>query len=148
MTDQPVSDQQLSMLLQVSRDFALEQMARGDRLIPFAAHARQSGEIEFARFASADSDEPLGDIYDKTQKAMAGEAAKGEILAASLVAAVQRDEALEGCDAAICIHVEAPGFCRQILAPYAIDPAPAGEEKAKLRLAEMVAQDTSPVIFA
>ena len=54
--------EQLALLLQASRDFALQQMARGNRLIPFAGRVKPDGEIEFVRFVDESSDLPLDQI--------------------------------------------------------------------------------------
>jgi len=138
---------QLALLLQASRDFALEQMARGERLIPFAGRVKPDGEIEFVRFVDESSDLPLEDIYAGTQAVMADEASRGELLAVSLTTAVSLDEPEQGFDTALRVHVEAPGYSRQVLVPYAIDTAVIGGNKGTLRLGELVPYDVAAGIF-
>ena len=139
--------EQLALLLQASRDFALQQMARGNRLIPFAGRVKPDGEIEFVRFVDESSDLPLDQIYAGTQAVMAEEAARGELVAASLTTAVLLDEPEQGFDTALRVHVEAPGYSRQVLVPYAMDPPAAGEDKGSLRLGELVPYEAAPAIF-
>ena len=139
--------EQLALLLEVSRDFAFEQMARGDRLIPFAGRVGLDGEIEFVRFFDERSDLPLDEIYAGTQAAMAEEAARGELLAASLTAAVKLAVPEQGFDTALRVHVEAPGYSRQVLVPYAVDDSGAGDDKGSLRMGALVPDDVEPTIF-
>ena len=142
-----VSNEQLALLLQASRDFALEQMASGDRLIPFAGRVKLDGEIEIVRFVDQRTELPLDEVFARTGAVMADEAGRGELLAASLTAAVILDEPEQGFDAALRVHVEAPGYSRQVLVPYAVDPAGPGEDQGSLRLGEMVAYNLEPTIF-
>ena len=139
--------EQLALLLQASRDFAFQQMARGDRLIPFAGRVKLDGGIEFVRFVGEDSDLPLDEVYAGTQAVMAEEAARGELAAASLTTAVLLDEPDQGFDTALRVHVESPGYSRQVLVPYAVDPAAAGEDKGSLRIGELVPYEAAPAIF-
>lgn len=142
------SPEQLALLLQASRDFALKQMARGNRLIPYAARVKLDGEIEFIRFVDEKTELPLDEVFAKTSEVIAGEAGRGELLAASLTAAVVLDEPEQGFETALRVDVEAPGYCRQVLVPYAIDAPTAGEEKGSLRLGQMIACDLAPTLFA
>ena len=145
MSEMSVSDEQLSLLLQASREFAFGQMAAGERLLPFATRVRADGEIEFIRFAEDGTTQPLEEIYAFTREAMAREAREGTILAASLVASVELGEPEEGCDKAIRIHMEAPGFCRQILSPYAVGEVVDG--KAQVTLGQLVPLSAEAEIF-
>ena len=140
--------EQLAVLLQASRDFAFAQMARGARLIPFAGRVKPDGEIEFVRFVEEHSDLPLDEIYTGTQAVIAEQAVRGELLAASLTAAVRLDEPEQGFDTALRVHVEAPGYCRQVLVPYALEPAEADAEKGTLRVGQLVPYEATPAIFA
>jgi hypothetical protein len=142
-----VTDEQLALLLQASRDFAFAQMARGERLIPFAAPVKRDGEIEFVRFVREDSELALDEIYARTQAVMAEQASRGELLAVSLTAAVMLDKPDQGFEMALRVHVEAPGFSRQVLVPYAVDPAGTGNEQGSLRLGELVPMDVEAAIF-
>lgn len=121
----PVTEQQLALLLQAARDFAFQQLAQGQRLIPYAARAKADGAIDFIRFVGADSEQPLGDILDQTQSALAAEARAGQLLAAATVALVEGPESDLGAgfDTAIRVHVEAPGHSRIVLVPYRIEDA-------------------------
>lgn len=139
--------EQLALLLQASRDFALQQMARGHRLIPFAGRVKPDGEIEFVRFVDEGSDLPLDQVYAGTQAVMAEEAARGELVAASLTTAVMLEEPEQGFDTALRVHVEAPGYSRQVLVPYAVDPAGADEGNGSLRLGELIPYEAAPAIF-
>lgn len=139
--------ERLALLLQASRDFALEQMARGNRLIPFAGRVKPDGEIEFVRFVDESTELPLDEVYAGTLSVMAEEAGRGELIAASLTAAVMLDEPEQGFDTAIRVHVEAPAFSREVLVPYAIDPAEPGEDKGSVRLGELVPYEAEATIF-
>lgn len=147
MADQGITNEQLALVLQASRDFALEQMARGDRLLPFATRAQKDGEIAFARFAKDDTQDPLEAIYAVTQKAIADEAKAGGLLAAALVAAVEIEPPQDGCTQALRVHIEAQGYCAQVLVPYAIVPAEGEETQASLKLGEMIPNPTEAVLF-
>lgn len=148
MAEAAITEQQLALLLQAARDFAFEQMARDRRLIPFAARVKPDGDIEFARFAEPDTESPLDDVYRQTQAAMADQAGRGEIIAAGVVAAVALDPPEAGFAHAIRVHVEAPGFSRQVLVPYGIEPAGGSDGEPSLKLGKLVPQDVAPVVFA
>lgn len=141
------SDEQLALLLQVSRDFAFEQMSEGMRLVPFSACVRPNGDIDFVRIAGDDTERPLDEVYEELQDVLAKGAAQDELLAASLVVGVGLDPAQDGYTQAVRVHVEAPGISRQVLAPFAIEPARAGEEKGSLSLGDLRPYDTEAVIF-
>ncbi|WAT18862.1 hypothetical protein OZN62_04640 [Aurantiacibacter sp. MUD11] len=138
MSESEVSEDQMALLLQGSRQFAFEQMSAGRRLLPFAARVKTDGEIEFVSFAKEDSEQPLEEIYAVTQQAMAQQAKDGVIVAASLVAAVQIQDPAKEFEQAIRIHLEAPGFVRQVLAPYAIVPDAEDANTASINLGEMI----------
>jgi hypothetical protein len=145
---QAVSEHGLAMLLEASRDFAIRQIAQGQRLIPFAGRANLTGEIDFIRFVDEDTELPLGEIYDRTQAAIAQEASAGQLVAATTVSAVagQAGQFGEGFDSAIRIHVEAPGYSRVVLAPYRIEQTDGAG--AKLVVGEMLPTEAEPAVFA
>lgn len=137
------TDEQLALLLQVARAFAFQQMAQGNRLVPFVARAPLDGEIDFIRFVDEDSDLPLDEIYAQTQDTVAEEVRGGQLLAAATVAAVQAGEAEFGAGfaTALSVHIEAPGHSRMVLMPYRID----GDE---LHTGELIVHAAEPAVFA
>ena len=147
MADTKMTDEQLAMVLQASRDFALEQMARGDRLLPFATRVQKDGEIAFARFTNEDTQDSLEVVYAATQRAIAEEASSDGLLAAALVSAVAIDPPQGDCSQAIRIHLEAPGYCAQVLAPFAIVEGEGDDAKPNLKLGEMIPNPSEVVLF-
>ena len=151
MADEALTDEQLAMVLQASRDFALDQMARGDRLLPFATRVPPQGEIAFARYANEDTQESLDTIYTMTQKATAAEVAQGDLVGAALVATVKLDPPIKGDEHAIRVHLETKGRCLEVLAPFSIsEPGQAdgdGNSKRELSLGEMVTNRAEAVLF-
>ena len=115
-------DEQMALLLQTARDFAFTQISRGQRLIPFAACVPPGGSIDFARLEDEASEVPLGEIYDATAQAVRQQAASGGLVAAALIAAVEAGEAELGAGFvhALRIHLEAPGFAREVLIPFRV----------------------------
>lgn len=138
MSAPEITEEQMALLLQASREFAFEQMAAGKRLLPFGTRVKPDGEIEFVSLAPEGTDQPLDAIYAATRAAIASEAGEGALVAASLVAAVELAEPQDGFDKAIRIHLEAPGFVRQVLSPFSITE-PAGDEKeGQLNLGDLI----------
>ena len=137
------TDEQLAFLLQIARDFAFQQMARGERLIPFVARAPMEGDIDFIRFVDEDCELPLDEIYAQTQDAVAKEARDGGLLAAATVAAVQSPAGALGTGfaTALAVHIEAPGHSRMVLMPYRIE----GDE---LQTGEFIVNAAEPAVFA
>ena len=149
MSETGKKEQRLALLLEVSRDFALQQIADGHRLIPFAARVGTDGEIEFVRLAEEDSEEPLEEIYARTQAALREQAAAAELLAAAMVAsvAVEHPQEMDGCEQAIHVHVEEPGYSRIVLAPYGfVEPEEVGGV-GRITEGKMVPVDAPAVIF-
>lgn len=147
MLELEISEEQLALLLQSSRQFAFEQLAQGEQLLPFATRVKADGEIEFARFAEDGGEQSLEAIYAATAQAMAKEAKAGEIAAAALVAAVEMQAPGSDHTQAIRIHLEAPGFTRQVLAPFAVVPSGANGSQASLELGELIPVEASAEIF-
>lgn len=141
------TDEQLALLLQVSRDFAFEQMAEGMRLVPFSACVRLNGDVDFVRVAEDDTQRPLDEVYAELQGVLAEEAAQNELLAATLVVAVELDPAQDGYTQAVRVHIEAPGFSRQVLAPFALESPKGTEEKGSISLGELRPYDGEAAIF-
>lgn len=137
------TDEQLAYLLQIARAFAFQQLAQGNRLIPFVARAPMEGDIDFIRFVDEDSDLPLDEIYAQTQDTVAAEARDGTLLAAATVAAVQAAEGALGTGFAnaLAVHIEAPGHSRMVLMPYRIE----GDD---LHTGEFIVNPAEPAVFA
>lgn len=150
MAEVAATNEQLALLLQASRDFAFQQVAQQGHFVPFAARALQDGEIDFIRLADETTEQSFEEIYSQTQQELAGQAQRGEILAATSVVHIQlSDDAGEPeFPLAIRVHVEAPGYSRIVLAPYRIDPPEADGEKPSLVDGAMLTQDTAAVVFA
>lgn len=150
MAEPTISDEQLALLLQASREFAFEQMSAGKRVLPFATRVRSDGEVEFVCFVEETSTQPLEEIYEFTRNEMAKQAKAGEIVAASLVAAVELQAPESGFSQAIQIHMEAPDFCRQVLAPYNISDeaeGDSGEKSASIALGELIPLAADTLIY-
>lgn len=147
MSAPEVTEEQMAMLLQVSREFAFEQMAAGNRMLPFATRVKTDGEIEFVSFASKVAEDSLDVIYSATRDAIASEASAGTLIAASLVAAVELAEPQDGFDKAIRVHLEAPGFVRQVLSPFAIAEPGKDEEKGSLSLGDLIPMMAEKELF-
>ncbi|MEL1249743.1 hypothetical protein [Aurantiacibacter gilvus] len=138
MSAPEITDEQIALLLQASREFAFEQMAAGKRVLPFGTRVKTDGEIEFVSLAPEGSEEPVDVIYGATRDAIASEAREGKLVAASLVAAVELAEPQDGFDKAIRIHLEAPGFVRQVLSPFSVIEAEEGEKEGQLDLGSLI----------
>lgn len=138
MSAPAITEEQMAMLLQASREFAFEQMAGGKRLLPFGTRVKTDGEIEFVSLAREDSGDPLDQIYAATSAVIASEAGDGTLIAASLVAAVELAEPQDGFDKAIRIHLEAPGFVRQVLSPFAVTESSDGQAAASIELGGLI----------
>ncbi|TIX51609.1 hypothetical protein [Alteraurantiacibacter aquimixticola] len=149
MADRTLGEKELGAMLQASRDFAFQLLAEKGKIVPFGARAGESGDIEFMRVADEESTDPLDEVYDSTQAALAEQAGEGAIIAATSVAhvAVEGGIGEEGFDRAIRIHVESDGFSRMIFAPYRVVQ---GEQKgtATIEPGKMVAQEAEGVVFA
>lgn len=143
-----VTNEQLGLLLQLARDFAFGQMSKGKRLVPFAARMPVEGEIDFIRFVDESTLLPLGEVHSRTQGALRRQVRKGELLAVATVATVQAPEADlgRGFTQAVRVHVEAPGFSRQMLTPFRVEPGAEGAP-GKLATAEMIVLAADPVAF-
>ncbi|MCL6250710.1 hypothetical protein M3P36_06580 [Altererythrobacter sp. KTW20L] len=146
--NQAIGEQGLALLLEASRNFAISQIAQGQRLIPFAGRANAAGEIDFIRFVDEDTELPLDEIYDKTQAAIAEEARAGQLVAATMVSAVGGTPGQfgEGFDSAIRVHVEAPDYSRVVLAPFRVEQSEG--QDAKLVVGELLPIEADPAIFA
>ena len=149
MTDADVEERnrRLAMMLDVSRDFAFRQMSQGLAVLPFAARAAQDGEIDFKRYVDENTDLELTEIYDLTRAALAEEARKDNLLAATIVAAVSGADfdMGEGFDTAIQVQVEAPGYARIVLAPYRVEARAGGQDE--LVTGDLIAIEAEPEIF-
>ncbi len=149
MAEQEVGEAQLGAILEATRDFAFQLMKEKGKLVPFAARAGQSGDIEYFRIADEESTVPADQIYSQMQDTLADQAKKGEIIAATSVAHVGSEQGIgeEGYNRAIRIHVEAAGYSRFVYAPYDVVPS---EEAgtALIQPGNLVAQEAESVIFA
>ena len=147
-----VSEEQLALILQLSRDFAFQQLAEAGHFIPFATQARPDGETEYVRVADETTQEPLQDIFKRLQEALIERVQQGEIIAAATVANVLVEgtgiEVEPGFEQALCVHVETAGFSRIVFVPYRVEAADEKDDKPYLVDAKMVAFETDPVIFA
>lgn len=150
MADTTVSNEQLALLLQASKDFAFQQLAQSGYFMPFATRAKADGEVEFVRFVDDTSEEPMEEIYRLTQQTLAEQARQGEILAAATVAQVGMPDAGESAEFehAIQVHVEAPGYSRIVLAPYRVEDADVEGELPSLVDGDLVPLEAPPAIFA
>jgi hypothetical protein len=147
-----VGDEQLALLLQVSRDFALQQLAEAGGFLPFGTQARPDGETEFVRLADERTEGSMAEFFDLLQRALIERAQQGEILAAATVvdillagSGVEADPAFER---AIRVHVEAPGYSRVVIVPYRIEPADAQSGKPYLVDGTMIPFEEPPLVFA
>jgi hypothetical protein len=143
------TERQLAVILQACVDFAGQLIGREGGFLPFGARVKPGGEIEFLQLAMNDS-ESLGDLYDRTGRTLAGEARHNEIVAAALVANV----GLPGHDAcenghfhnAAVVQIEAPNFCRSIIAPYRAGASRDGTQRA-VEFAKMVPEAGERIVF-
>ena len=147
-----ITDEQLALLLQISRDFAFQQLAEAGHFIPFGTQARPDGETEFVRIADERTEGSMEDIFNLLQLALTERAQQGEIVAAATVVNIMVEgsgiETDPGFERAIRVHVEAPGYSRAVIAPYRIEDADRESDKPYLVDAKMVAFEEVPVVFA
>lgn len=143
-----VNHEGLALLLQASRDFALNQLAQGNRVVPFGTRAASTGEIDFVRFVDEDTEEPLDAVHYQTQAALAEQAVTGDLAAAATVSCVQASDGQfdTGFDTAVRIHVEAPGYSRVVVVPFRFEAKADGS--GQLLTGNMAAQDAPPAVFA
>lgn len=146
MADVTFTDEQLALVLQTSRDFAFQQIAAGMPMLPFATCVKTDGAMDFVRFAEPDTDMSPHEVLDLTTREVAQEAARGGIIAAAIVSAVRLAQPEDGTQDAIRVHVEAPGFSRQVLALYSLEPGEAGEA-ASVSPGKIVPFDSEQAIF-
>jgi hypothetical protein len=147
-----ISDEQLALLLQLSRDFAFQQLADEGHFVPFGTQARSDGEIEFIRVGDEHTDGSLPDVFDLLNRTLAERAEQGEIVAAATVANIfaagSGVKAEPEFERAIRVHVEAPSFSRVVIAPYRVEDADEQGDKPYLVEGKMLTLDEVPVIFA
>ena len=55
-----------------------------------------------------------------------------------MVAADELAEPQDGFDKAIRIHLEAPGFVRQVLSPFSLTEPAGGEKEGQLNLGDLI----------
>jgi len=143
------TERQLAVILQACVDFAGQLVGREGGFLPFGARVKADGEIEFVQLATTDS-ETLGELYDRTGALLAGEARSNDIVAAALVANVS----LPGHDAcenghfhnAAVVQIEAPNFCRSIVAPYRAGSSRDGKDRA-VEFAKMIPDEGERMVF-
>lgn len=118
-----ITEQGLALMLETSRDFAFAQMARGERLIPFAAYVPEGGEIEFICIEGENTRNTLAEVHRRTRAVMAERVRAGGLSAVALVAVISADESNlgSGFSTAVSIELQAPGFARVVLVPFRVD---------------------------
>jgi hypothetical protein len=137
-----LSEEQLSVILQASIDRASELLGQSGGFLPFGARALPSGAIEFLEADGAGAKEPLDALYRRIGELLAEDARRNEILASTLVANAQLPAGSGGgFDTAISVLIEAPEFCRSVVAPYR-----AGAEGVVF--GEFIPEEADPVVFA
>ena len=143
-----VTEEGLATLLQACRDFAARQLAQGQRLVPFAARALPSGEIDFVRFVGEDTNLPLDEVHRRTRSELAAQVQGEGLVAAAVVSAVEGSAAHlgDGFTQAVRVELEAAGFSRTILSPYCIEPRAGGG--AELVSGKLVTLSAAPELFA
>jgi hypothetical protein len=146
-----ITSEHLGTLLQISRDFALQQISENGGFIPFGTQVKPDGDTDFIRMADDDTEGSMEDFFHFLQLALTERAQQGEIVAAATVinilAASAGVEIEPGFDRAIRVHVESPGFSRAVIAPYRIE-ADAEDGKSYIMDGAMVAIQEVPVVFA
>ncbi len=142
MPEHNFTDEQLALLLQTSRDFALEQIAQGMPLLPFATCVKPDGDMNFVRFAEPDTQLSAEEVLALTDKEVAQEASQGGLIAVAVVSAVRLKEPQDGMEDGLRIKVETPGFAREFLAFYALD-----EGAGKVSPGKLVPFETQATIF-
>ena len=143
MLEPSITEEQLAMLLQASRDFAFEQIAQGMVLMPYATCVKPDGEMNFVRFAEPGTELTPDEVLALTEREVAQEADKGGLVAAAVVSGVRLNEPHEGMEDAVRVHVEAPGFARQFLAFYAL-----AEGGSQVSPGKLVPFEAEAVIFS
>ena len=146
-----ITQEQLGLILQASRDFAVRMLGESGGFIPFATRVKTDGEIEFMRVADeVTGDGQLAEVFERTQAMLGDQARAGEILAAATVANVLLDEAQAGKDfeKAIQVHVEAPQFSRIELVPYRMPETDQIKQRRDVVIGEMIPGEADPAVFA
>lgn len=136
-----LNDDQLAMVLQASLAHAEKRLAEQGGFAPFAIRVEAHGGIEAVE--GADEGESLDALYDRLGEILAEDARQGGILAAALVANVGLEEGEDPeFGRAVAVRVEAPGFCRAVIAPYRLPESGSGVE-----FGELSPEGADPVIF-
>jgi len=144
-----ITDDHMATLLEAARNFAFAQMAHDGRLVPFAAFIGKEGPIDCLRLEDETTQAPLADIYQRTVTLMREAVGNGEALACALVAAIEGGEDVigSGMRHALSVHLEAPGYCREVLVPYRVTHDEASGE-GSLVLGTLVPHPSVQLVFA
>lgn len=136
-----LDEQQLAVILQASLDHAKELLEAQGGFRPFGARATLSGAVEFLE-AEGGGAEPLDALYRRIGALLAEDAQRDEILASALVANTGLPAgAAPGFEKAVAVLVEAPEFCRSVVAPYRLGAS-------RVEFATMIPDEADPVVFA
>ena len=133
-----LDERQLAVLLQACIDRARELLEESGGFLPFGARACLDGAVEFLEAQGLGVGESLDDLYRRIGAMLAEEAGRDEILAAALVA----NASLPGDEPviAVSVHIEAPGFCRSIVAPYRL-------AAGAVDFGTMIPEGADPLVF-
>jgi len=145
-----VTQDQLGMLLHLSRDSALQMLAQWGGFPPFAMRAGNDGAVEVVSNTEKVDDSKLPEVYERLRAALAEEAKQGGLAAAAMVVNVHLDDAKEGdpFDRAIQVHVESKNFSRVVMVPYRFPEMLEVKTQRDVETGEMVPLDAPPAVFA
>jgi hypothetical protein len=140
-----LTDQQLAVILQACIEHAKTRLEEQGGFLPFGARARPDGEIEFIEARDTGEGESLDAVYQRISALVAEAGRANEIVAGALVANAGLPEgAIEAFETAITVQLEAPGFCRGVIAPYRLT----GDGQRRVELGDLLPDVADPVIFA
>jgi len=139
-----LTDQQLAVILQACIEHAKTRLEEQGGFLPFGARVRPDGEIEFVEARDTGERESLDAVYRRISALVAEAGRANEIVAGALVANTGLPEdAIPPFETAITIQLEAPGFCRGVIAPYRL----VGDGQHKVELGDLIPDVAEPAIF-
>jgi hypothetical protein len=137
-----LDNDQLAGILQACIEKAGDLLVNDGGFLPFGARAAPGGEIEFMQFAPESEDEGLDTLQGRLAAALKAAVDAGDAVGCALVAHVAMPEGENAqYERAIAVQVEAPGFCRLVVAPY-------GLEGDIVELGPMLPDTAQPAVFA
>jgi len=135
-----IGEDQLAVILQASLDHAKELLEEAGGFLPFGTRALLNGDVEFLE--AEGGQEPIDVLYRRIGEMLADDARRCDILAAALVANASLPAgAADDFETAVSVLVEAPDFCRSVVAPYRL-------AEGTVEFGPLIPEESDPFVFA